>query len=122
VKKILIVDDQPIIRDLLKDFFKGKEYYVVDAVDGWDALRKVSSNSFDIIVTDIRMPGMNGMDFISELRRLRVKSKIIGMSGNSSNCSPDIFTHNAHKLESDAFITKPFDLQELHTLVKQLLY
>jgi CheY-like chemotaxis protein len=121
VKKILVVDDQPAIRELLTDFLEDKKYFVKEAVDGWDALRKLDYNSFDLIITDIRMPGMNGLDLISELRNLKVNTKIIGMSGNSSCSRPDILAADMNKLDSDAFLKKPFELQHLYKVIEQLL-
>jgi len=105
----------------LTDFLKGKKYFVEEAVDGWDALHKLDCNTFDIIITDIRMPGMNGLDLISELKSLKLEIKIICMSGNSSGRYLAISKEQIKELDSDAFLVKTFDLGELHTLLKRLL-
>lgn len=75
--KILIVDDSNMLRDMVKYALNEGGYPdIVEAVDGVDALAKAKTTSFDLVVTDINMPNMNGFELITELRKLSVYSKI----------------------------------------------
>jgi len=71
--KILIVDDSNMLRDMVKYALNEGGYPdVVEAIDGVDALAKAKVTSFDLVVTDINMPNMNGFELIAELRKLSV--------------------------------------------------
>ncbi len=69
--KLLIVDDSTMLRDMLNYALNEGGYNnVIEAVDGVDGLEKAKSTSFDLIITDINMPNMDGITLISELRKL----------------------------------------------------
>ena len=70
MQKIMIVDDSPSMRRLLSTFLEQAGYSVSSAVDGVDALEVVSSDEFDLIITDINMPNMDGLTLVAELRKL----------------------------------------------------
>ncbi|MCC3861223.1 response regulator [Pseudemcibacter aquimaris] len=67
-KKILAVDDSKTMRDMINFTLQGAGYDVTLAVDGNDGLTKLKSNEIDLIITDINMPGMNGIDLIKNVR------------------------------------------------------
>jgi len=67
---ILIVDDSASMRQMVSFTLKGAGYEVVEAVDGVDALSKAKDKSFNIVVTDVNMPNMDGISLIKELRTL----------------------------------------------------
>ncbi len=68
--KILAVDDSPSLRQMVTFTLKGAGYEVSEAVDGVEALGIAKGQSFDLVITDINMPNMDGIQLISELRRL----------------------------------------------------
>ena len=70
MQKIMIVDDSPSMRRLLSTFLEQAGYSVSSAVDGVNALEVVSSDEFDLIITDINMPNMDGLTLVTELRKL----------------------------------------------------
>lgn len=70
MQKIMIVDDSPSMRRLLSTFLEQAGYSVSSAVDGVNALEVVSSDEFDLIITDINMPNMDGLTLVAELRKL----------------------------------------------------
>ena len=73
--KILIVDDAQDIRDSLNQILSGAGYEVVQAEDGQNAFEAASSEEFDLIITDINMPGMNGIELLSSLRKLENRNR-----------------------------------------------
>jgi len=74
--KLLIVDDSTMLRDMLSYALNEGGYNdVVEAVDGIDGLEKANSTQYDLIITDINMPNMDGLTFVEELRKLSQYSK-----------------------------------------------
>lgn len=74
--KLLIVDDSTMLRDMLNYALNEGGYTdVVEAIDGVDGLAKAKSSTFDLIITDINMPNMDGIDLVSELRKIPQYSK-----------------------------------------------
>jgi len=67
-KKILIVDDSKAIRQSIRFVLEQNEYQVLDAEDGLDALEKLENETVDLIITDVNMPNMNGIELIQEVR------------------------------------------------------
>ncbi len=67
-KKILIVDDSKAIRQSIRFVLEQNEYQVLDAEDGLDALEKLETEAVDLIITDVNMPNMNGIELIQEVR------------------------------------------------------
>lgn len=106
-KKILIVDDSATIRNLVKIALKLDGYDITTAIDGQDALEKLGKNSFDMLITDLNMPNMDGRELIKNVREISefVKLPIIVLSSLSS--AKDIT--NTMDIGADAYITKPFD-------------
>jgi two-component system chemotaxis response regulator CheY len=85
-KNILIVDDSATVREALNLTLSGAGYAVAMAKDGNDALEMVFSSDYDLLMTDLNMPNMNGMEFISEVRKLSGKrfTPIIILSGEAA--------------------------------------
>jgi len=74
--KLLIVDDSTMLRDMLSYALNEGGYNdVVEAVDGVDGLEKAKSAQYDLVITDINMPNMDGLTFVTELRKLNQYSK-----------------------------------------------
>jgi two-component system chemotaxis response regulator CheY len=75
--KLLIVDDSTMLRDMLSyALTEGGYTDVVEALDGVDGLEKAKSATFDLVITDVNMPNMDGLTFIEELRKLPQYSKV----------------------------------------------
>jgi DNA-binding response OmpR family regulator len=116
-KTVLIVDDEPAIVRMLKDalgMFRHDHGYTVEiACDGVDALAALKRHQFDLILLDMYMPRMSGLELLEEMRRLKVSSAVLMLTGNDDARSA------ADALSSGifAYIPKPFDLQHLEHLV-----
>jgi two-component system sensor histidine kinase and response regulator WspE len=68
-KRILIVEDSLTVRELERQTLENQGYEVVTAIDGLDGLNKVKSSPFDLIITDIEMPRMNGFEFLTQVKK-----------------------------------------------------
>lgn len=82
--------------------------------DGSSVLEVLEANRIDLLLTDILMPGWNGLRTISEVRRYNSDMKIVAMSGSSATC---IHLDDASRLGADASIAKPFTPSELRALI-----
>jgi CheY-like chemotaxis protein len=83
IKKVLVVDDDPGIRSLLSDLLSGPTLRVSLAGDGLEAVRLLHRGRFDVVVTDVNMPGMNGIDLLRWMKRNRRRERVVVMSGSS---------------------------------------
>ena len=97
---ILIVDDEPSIRFLLKAVFEQQDYQVDVAEDGFAALRKIQQRMPDLVISDLRMPNMNGFELLSVLRTRFPKLPTIAISGEFVTQKTD------DNLLADAFLQK----------------
>ncbi|PKA15527.1 ATP-binding response regulator [Leptospira haakeii] len=106
--KILFVDDEEVIRDLFQEIF-GSEYELVLAGTAEQGLVLAESETFDLIITDIRLPRMNGIEFITKLREKGVDTPFIVITGNQ-----DIqISINALRLGAVDFFLKPFRMEAI---------
>src|SRR4030066_275985 len=67
-RNVLVVDDENLIRQIISIILKSAGYKVIEAVNGNDALNKMADRDFGLVITDLRMPGMNGIEFIKQPR------------------------------------------------------
>ena len=102
--RILVVDDEPSIRDLLSKTLALAEYEVDLAPDGKTAIERMRIVPYDLLVTDLRMPGIDGLTVIREGRRLRPDLPVIIITGYSSEAS----AIEAVNLGVSGYLTKPF--------------
>lgn len=114
-KSIMIVDDEAIIRDLCGKALKG--YRVIEAADGDEALAAFKKESVDVILTDVMMPRMNGIELLKRLKDIEPTLVVIVMTGFAEK---DVIL-NALKADADDFITKPLNLLQLKTAVDKAL-
>ncbi|MFR9018947.1 MAG: response regulator [Fusobacterium sp.] len=115
-KKILIVDDERNIRTTLKMCLSGEGYEIETAVNGEDGLEKAEQDKYDLIFLDIKMPGMNGMEVLEELRNRENKTNIIIMTAYGT--IEDAV--KAMKLHAVDFIPKPFTPDEIRETAKKV--
>lgn len=74
---ILLVDDDPEFRRAMKRMFEKSDYQITAAADGQEALDALSNETFDLIISDLRMPNLDGMELMGELRRQGLETPII---------------------------------------------
>jgi len=117
MQRILVIDDEPSIRELLKDFFTGKGFEVTTSQDGETALALLKENKFDLLLLDLMMPGMNGLDV---LRAITSDNLIIPAIMITAYASVSTAVE-AMKLGAFDYITKPFVLEDVYLTVKRAL-
>ena len=114
-KRILLVEDEKPLCLLYQEELSGEGYEVTAVTDAEAALAKLGQAEFDLIITDIRMPGKNGIDLITQIMGLRKDIPIIINSAYQSY-KEDFMTWAA-----DAYVVKSSSLDELKARIRQLL-
>ena len=107
--RLLLVDDTRFFREVVKRYFEREGLSVVTAVDGLDGMRKLASESFDLVVSDIEMPNMNGWQFCTAARKAGCKTKFLALSSlnkaeNESKAKACGFDGFEEKLNHDRLI------------------
>lgn len=114
--KILIVDDESSIRRVFRDILEHEKYSVDEAADGMDALAKIEKTKYDVIVMDIKMPKMDGIETLSKIQNI-ADVPVIMISGHA-----DIETAvQAVKMGAFDFISKPLDLQRILITIRNAM-
>ena len=117
---ILIIDDEPQIRSMLKLMLERDGYEVAEAPDGIEGIRIFRQNPADLIITDLIMPNKDGIGVIIDLKKEFPNVKIIAMSGGGLN-KPEGYLKGAKKLGAACTLTKPIDRGEMLRAIKDVL-
>src|SRR5690606_25317780 len=115
--RVLIVDDEEAIRRTLKDILTFEKFSVDEAKDGLDGLAKIKKNEYDVVLMDIKMPNMDGMDALERLQDIQPDLPVIMISGHA-NIDNAV---EAVKKGAFDFISKPPDLNRLLITVRNAL-
>ncbi|MER3424265.1 MAG: response regulator [Nitrospiraceae bacterium] len=118
--RVLIIDDEPLVRDMLRYTLESVGHTVVEASDGRVAMRLWRENPADLIVTDLLMPEKDGLEVIRELRRDFPQAKIIALSGGSRRIDFDTLDI-AKRFGAVHALAKPFELRVLLDMVNSLI-
>jgi DNA-binding response OmpR family regulator len=112
-KRILIVEDDEEMRALLRDVIEEEGYKTDSVNNGSEAFRKLVKESFDLIITDIRMPGLTGLDILPGMKKLRPEAPIIVITAfGSEEVQRKVFERGAN-----AYLEKPIHFQKLRALI-----
>ncbi|WP_457554157.1 response regulator transcription factor [Desulfobacula sp.] len=114
--KILIVDDEQILLDQLRQAFEGQRYMVETALDGEQALDKLFDAPFDLIILDIMLPKQDGLSVLREIRQAGMSTPVIMLTAKVE--SDDKIA--GLDLGADDYLSKPFSLDELMARVRAL--
>lgn len=109
-RRILIADDEPDVRGVLRRILERAGYQVVETVDGQQALRAAEQQAPDLLLMDLAMPGMDGIQVLRELRLRRTGLPVIAYSGAPAN---DVTLNTARDLGAVAVLGKPFETAAL---------
>ena len=116
--KILVVDDEEDVRESLGNFLARRIDCVLEkAASGEEALNKLKNGNFDLVLLDIKMPGLSGIDVMKEAAKLCPQTKFLAISGYDS----DEVADEALKAGAADFVTKPQTLAAILLKVKDIL-
>ncbi len=115
--KILIIDDDEIARDVIVSLLSKEGFSVKSARDGIEGIATLKMNNFDLIITDLKMPGADGIEVLKEAKRVDPKVAVVILTayGTLDNALEAI------RLGAFDYITKPFKLQELLFVVENAM-
>ncbi|HIX43748.1 chemotaxis protein CheY [Kurthia sp. 3B1D] len=117
MKKILIVDDQPGIRIVLQEVLKNEGYEIQTAGSGLEAIELIKNEDFDALLTDMKLPGMNGVEILQHAADLNKKFVIMMMTAYGEQELVD----QAKSLGAAHFFKKPFEIIEVRETINELL-
>ena len=113
-RRVLIVDDKDYIRDILLDFFSFNGYEADTARNGGEALKILKEKPCSLLITDLNMPEMDGIELIRAVRNLDIPLTIIGMSLEDKK-------YEFFKAGADYFLVKPFNFLYLKSILSSML-
>ncbi len=114
---ILVVDDEAAIRESLKDWLMEDGYRVALAVDGEDAVLKVGESQYDVVLLDLKMPGIDGLETMRRIKEISPDSEVLMMTAYAT---VDTAVH-AMKEGAFDYLVKPFDPDEIELQIKKIL-
>ncbi|RLB12083.1 MAG: sigma-54-dependent Fis family transcriptional regulator [Deltaproteobacteria bacterium] len=117
MERVLVVEDDRAMRLLLKESLKNKGYYIEEAVSAEQALEKIKSESFDLVIMDVKLPGISGIDAIGKIKDTDPDTIIIVMTAYGSK---DIALKAIREGAYDYF-SKPFRIEEMEIVVERAL-
>lgn len=112
---VLIVDDEKYIRDLLADLVRHNAHESETAVDGEDALVKLSQKRFDVVLTDIKMPRLDGYNLLKKVKEKHPETAVVVMTGYSQEFS----VREALSLGAEEYLSKPFHTEEVMMVIER---
>jgi len=115
-RKILLIDDDKELSEELSDLLVSEGYLVQAAFDGFEGKQLIKKNVYDIILLDIKMPILDGVDLLKIIKNITFKAKIILISGKPS-LEKEINKQGLLPMIS-GFVSKPFDIQRLLNTIK----
>ncbi|MCB9946827.1 MAG: response regulator [Rhodospirillaceae bacterium] len=118
---VLVIDDVEHVRLLLRSLLETDGHTVTEAGTGGEALARMRETQFDLIVTDVIMPDIDGIAVIKEARDVCPSARIIAISGGSADLSANLSLKMGEMFGADAVLFKPFDNKDFLQSVNRLL-
>jgi len=115
-KRILVVEDDAEMRSLLKDFFTEEGFEIDSVSNGSEAFRILVRELFDLVITDIRMPGLTGLDILPGIKKLQPNVPIIVITAFGS----DEIRDRAMAKGATRYLEKPIHFHNLRTLIHEM--
>jgi DNA-binding response OmpR family regulator len=117
---ILLIDDEPDVREMIRLTLARNNYTVIEASTGKEGIARFKPSMVDLVITDILMPDEDGLEVIMNLKKLKPEVKIIAISGGGK-AGPVNYLSLARALGADAALTKPFSIKELLSKISELI-
>jgi CheY-like chemotaxis protein len=118
---VLVIEDHEPVQKMLRMALEGSGYSVMTATDGRKGLALLSTNRFRMVVTDVLMPNMDGLEFIMSYQKVHPKIPILAISGGGSLGSTDHVFRPAKLFGCERTLAKPFTLPEFLAAVEEVL-
>lgn len=117
--KVLVIDDDPKVRSVVARFVELEGHTVVQAENGKEAIDQLQGDPADLVISDIFMPEMDGIEVLIQLREHFPDAKLVAMSGGGAIAASHVLK-TAKVLGAVAVLEKPFDLEDIRELLSDL--
>jgi two-component system cell cycle response regulator DivK len=119
MKKILVAEDNPANRELMREVLAGRGFDVIEASDGLEALQKIEETRPDLVLLDIQLPGLDGFAVLTKLRENpeHARLRVVAVTANAMREDRE----KGMKAGFDAYISKPIDVAAFRQQVENLL-
>jgi DNA-binding NtrC family response regulator len=118
LKKILVVDDDEELRNMLLEVLSSLDYFPIGVEDGEQALNQLKIQDFDLVISDIRMPNMDGLTLLKNIKQTSSELPVVMITGFPSTCP----AQKAMQEGADGYLAKPFRIEKIDQLMRDLLY
>ena len=115
--RILVVDDEQSMRDFLRMMLEKQDYEVITSPSGTEALNEIRKSAVDLVITDIKMPDMGGIELLERVKKVNPETGVIVITAYGSHET----AVEAMKLGAEDYITKPFDVDEFSIIIRRSL-
>lgn len=116
-KKVLLIDDEALVRNYVRRALASRGWAVTEMADGASALELLKTETFGLVICDLKMPDMRGEEVVRRVREMRPEVRIIVITGSVSNITSPIVPG----APVDAFLIKPFGIDEIRDLAEKVL-
>jgi DNA-binding NtrC family response regulator len=111
--RLLVIDDEEDVRDMLEFILAGEGFEVITVESGLAAIEVARARTFDVAITDMKMPGINGIETLTALKQIDASIEVIVVTGYASDqTAAECMTRGAY-----GYLTKPFELADLLPLI-----
>ncbi len=119
MQKILVVDDDPVFCEIVRDKLSN-EYDITVVNDGMEAVACLKDDDFDLVITDILVPGRDGIEITQHLLRKKPDAKIIAVSGGGASVDSESYLDLARRFGAQSVYSKHYPISQLTDLVKEI--
>ena len=116
--KILLVDDEDHLQEVLGLLLELDGHQVTTAFSGEQALEHAKEKKFDLVITDYKMPGMNGMDVVRSIKKENPDTSVVMITGYPTEDTEK----EAQKLGVDEYVAKPFHMDKMREIIRRISY
>jgi CheY-like chemotaxis protein len=113
MRRVLLADDDPLLLEIAGEYLRQAGYAVTPATDGKAALRLAETGGFDLIITDILMPKLDGIELLQALKRSCPGVPVIAISAGIGGMDPDLLLRTAQAVGAVAVLEKPLKREDL---------